>query len=184
MSRKDHDFEDVSSELEYENPYMAIFKHAVVHPDKSVKPYWVLSRKGNFSVVIPLFPDNSTILVSQYRFPLKKYTLEFPMGKVEGSTTPLKTAKQELSEETGFTAQKWHDIGRFFLAPGFSDQQASVFVAESLKAGKSHPEDDEYLEVKRVKIEEVGRMIHTGRIADGPTILAYYFYQINFKKSL
>lgn len=166
----------MSEKLEYENPFMQVYRQEVIRPDGAKKPYWVLDRRGDFSVIIPIFPDNTTMLVGQYRVPTKQYHWEFPMGMVAGAT-PLLTAKEELRQETGIRAKKWDKIGHFYLAPGFSGQRSFIFVAKELTLGENEPEDDEYIDVKRLPLENVKQMIKSGKIADGPTIIAFHLLE-------
>lgn len=178
MAGRDFGFRKISEKLEYKNPFMQVYREEVIRPNGTKRPYWVLDRGGDFSVIIPLFPDNTTTLVGQYRVPTGKFLWEFPMGMVKDAT-PLKTAKQELREETGLRAKKWKKIGFFYLAPGFSGQRSHIFIASDLTQGKSEPEDDEYITTKRVSLGKVKEMIRKGSIVDGPTIIAFHMYQEN-----
>jgi 8-oxo-dGTP pyrophosphatase MutT (NUDIX family) len=176
MGPKKHGFQTLSEKLEYENPYMQVYRQEVKRPDGITRPYWVLDRKGDFSVVIPIFPDNTTVLVGQFRVPTKRYMWEFPMGMVAGAT-PLTTAKEELRQEAGLTAKYWEKLGYFYLSPGYSPQRSFVYIAREIHVGKSDPEEDEYLALKRVSIENVGQMIQDAKIVDAPSIIAYYYFR-------
>jgi hypothetical protein len=75
----------LSKNLDYENPYMKIFHEKVEYPNKKQNDYWVLHRRTEFfSIIIPLFPNNETVLVGQFRIPTENYSWEFPMGGVGG----------------------------------------------------------------------------------------------------
>lgn len=150
---------------------MRVYKYKTVFPDSKIKDYFVLDRYSPFSVVVPLFDDQTTILVGQYRVPVEAYSWEYPMGSVR-SKPPLATAKQELKEETGFTAKKYIKLGEYYLAPGFSNQIMHVFLGLGLTAGTPDPEPYEYLTTQKVKLETVKNMIEDGTIKDGPTVLA------------
>lgn len=168
-------FKIVSSLLEHENPYYAVYKHEVRYPDGSIESYWV-QEKNDFSVIIPLFPDKTTLLVGQYRIPADLYTWEFPAGSVKNKE-PLSNAKEELQEETGYSAEKWTQLGQYFLGPEMTDGKINVFIAENLTPGEPKPEKKEILEVKHVLIDSIGKMITAGEILDGPTIVAYHYLE-------
>ena len=161
----------IKTTVDYKNPRMKILKSEAIFPDKRIKEYFVLDRYGDFSVVIPLFPDLSTMLVGQYRLPVDAYSWEFPMGSVKGKS-PLQMAKQELREETGIRAKKFRKLGEFYVAPGYSNQKVHIYIATGLSRGEPDPEPFEILEVKKVPLEDVKTMIKDGTIKDGPTILA------------
>lgn len=160
--------------IDYKNPYMNIFKQVILYDDGRKKDYFVVDRKNDFSVVIPIFSDQTVMLVGQYRIPIEKYSWEYPMGTVN-KKTPLQVAKQELKEETGLTARKWKKVGESFIAPGYCKQKFHIFIATELTEGNSQPEPFEDLTSKRVKLTDVKKMIRNGKIEDGPTIVADYF---------
>ena len=158
-------------------PYLKVLKDKVKLPNGTTKSFYVLDRYSPFSIIVPLVDKHTTILVGQYRYPAKYYSWEFPMGQVKG-TSPLQMAKIELKQETGITAKTWHQIGHFFIANGHCSQGAFVFTAANLTLGKPQPEPNEFLKIKQVKLDQVSRMIKSGRILDGPTITAYHFFKL------
>ena len=176
MVKSGHGFNILSSETEYENPYFKSVRHQVKRPDGSIRPFWTLSRYGGFSVIIPIFPNGETILIGQYRIPVGYYSWEFPMGQVRGEN-PLKTAKQELLEEAGLIAKNWNMIGSYYLAPGHNEQEVHVYVVKNITEGKNQPEEGEVLSIKKIKINDVGKMIKDFKIKDGPTIVAYHYLE-------
>ncbi len=51
-----------------------------------------------------------------------------------------------------------------------------IFVAEGLLAGNAHPEADEHIEFRLVKLSEVLKMIEKGAILDGKTLTSVLLY--------
>ena len=51
-----------------------------------------------------------------------------------------------------------------------------VFVAEGLVAGQAHPEDDEQIEIRLVKLSDAIKMIEKGAILDGKTLTSVLLY--------
>jgi ADP-ribose pyrophosphatase len=49
-------------------------------------------------------------------------------------------------------------------------------VAEGLVAGDAHPEDDEQIEFRLVKLSEILKMIEKGVILDGKTLSSVLLY--------
>lgn len=171
------DYKVLESEIEYENTYFRVRRDRVILPNGREKDYFILDKGEAFSVAIPLTDAQKTYLVGQYRPASKFYSWEFPMGYVKGES-PLEMAKTELREETGLTAQKWKEIGKFHLSPGHTGQLGYVFVAKELTEDKPEFEESEFLDIKAdIEVQEVGRMIMEGKITDGPTIIAYHFLE-------
>jgi len=51
-----------------------------------------------------------------------------------------------------------------------------VFLAEGLIAGAAHPEDDEEIELRLVKLNDAVKMIEKGLIVDGKTLCSVLLY--------
>jgi len=88
----------------------------------------------------------------------------------------LAGAKRELAEETGYAAKKWRPLVEYYASPGFLGESMRVFLAEGLVAGDAHPEDDEQIEFRLVKLSDVLKMIEKGAILDGKTLTSVLLY--------
>lgn len=179
IHEEEYGYKTLSSELEHENPYYKIYKESVSNPHGKILKYWIMER-DDFSVSIPLLPNNMTILVGQYRIPVDMYSWEFPMGYVK-EAGPLPMAQQELAEETGYTAQKWTPIGSCYMAPGTMNRKMHFFVAEEVTAGHAQPEETESLQLRKVTIAEVKDLIQSGKIVDSPTIIGFHYLEAYLK---
>ena len=62
-------------------------------------------EQGNAVAVLAIDDDDEVILVNEFRYPVG-YVLEIPAGNIDKGETPLKCAKRELLEETGYKAKK------------------------------------------------------------------------------
>ena len=89
---------------------------------------------------------------------------------------PLAGAKRELAEETGYRARKWRPLVEYYASPGFLGESMKVFLAEGLKAGDAQPEEDEEIELRLVKLNDVLKMIDKGAILDGKTLTSVLLY--------
>jgi len=64
----------------------------------------------------------------------------------------------------------------YFASPGFLGESMKVFLAEGLVAGDAHPEADEDIDFRLVKLSEVLKMIEKGAIKDGKTLTSVLLY--------
>jgi len=99
-----------------------------------------------------------------------------PGGKLEPNEDPLIGAQRELEEETGYRAKKWKPLVEYYGSPGFLGESMKVFLAEGLLAGDAHPEDDEDIDFRLVKLSEIVEMIEKGAIKDGKTLCSVLLY--------
>lgn len=122
--------------------------------------------------ILPLDDEGYVCCVRQYRYPYGEVLLELPAGKLERGEDPFECAKRELSEETGFSADRWESLGCIYTSPGYSSETLYLYLARSLHAGKAHPDEGEFLAVERIKLTELLELVMDGRIRDGKTAAA------------
>jgi ADP-ribose pyrophosphatase len=122
--------------------------------------------------VLPVLPDGRVALVRQYRHPVGRSLLEIPAGTREPSEPPEETARRELIEETGFHAGSLEPLVRFYVSPGWADEQLWIYLATSLKAGTARPEADEALSLELITADQIVALIQRGDIGDAKTIVA------------
>jgi ADP-ribose pyrophosphatase len=112
-------------------------------------------------------------LVRQFRAPLDRVMLEIPAGKLDSREEDrLLAAKRELEEETGLSAAKWTHLNDIATTPGFCDEVISLYLAEDLSQGETHPDEDEFLNIVRMPIDEACGMVMRGEIRDAKTQIA------------
>lgn len=128
--------------------------------------------------VLAITPDDRMVVVEQYRKPLEKSQVEIPAGKLDGGEDPLTAAGRELEEETGYTAVSLRHVASFYTSPGFADEILHLYVAEQLVTGEAKPDEDEFLEMEAITLEEAQQYIREGRISDAKTILAVYAWHL------
>jgi ADP-ribose pyrophosphatase len=169
-----------SSTLVFDGPLFRVFSEEV--QEEGVPPVRRDVIRHNGSVVILAVDDSKSkgdpliVIERQYRHAAGQYLYEVPAGKMDEGEDRLAAAKRELIEETGFRAKKWTKLTRYFASPGFLGEWMQVFVAEGLTAGEAKPEADENLEIYMVRLSEILRLIDSGEIRDGKTLVSVMLY--------
>ena len=137
---------------------------------------WECIRHPGGALAIPVTPDGKLVLVRQYRFTCAGRLLEFPAGTVEVNEEPLETIKREIEEETGYRAGKWRNLGKFPLAPGYSDEYIYAFLAQDLDKLEIPPQqdEDEDIEVILMSPQELEEAILSGESVDAKSIASYF----------
>lgn len=125
------------------------------------------------AVAILAFKENGKlIVVQQYRKALEMELLEIPAGKLEYGEKPEDCAKRELEEETGFKSDNIEFLGKICTAPGFCDEVIHIFKATNLYEGNIGGDDDEFINLKEMSIDELKENIINGSVIDAKTISA------------
>jgi ADP-ribose pyrophosphatase len=132
-------------------------------------PREVVEHPGGVAIV-PVTAQGDVLMVRQYRYCVGEELLEIPAGKLECDENPLDCAERELSEETGCSAEQMISLGVIYPSPGFSKETLYLYLAMGLKNGEMHPDEDEFLCVEPVALDEVVAQIMSGEIRDGKTI--------------
>lgn len=122
--------------------------------------------------------DDRMLVVEQYRKPMEKFQVEIPAGKLDPGEDPMAAAARELVEETGYSAGKLRPLSAFYTSPGFADEKLYVYIAEELTKGDSAPDEDEFLNVEAITLEQALQYIKEERISDAKTILAVYAWRL------
>lgn len=137
---------------------------------------WECIRHSGGALAVPITNDGELVLVRQYRFALKSRLLEFPAGTVEEGEKPEITIKREIEEETGYRANKWLSLGKFALAPGYSDEYIYAFLAQELEKLPNPPkqDEDEDIEVVLMSPKEFEKLAMTGNEIDAKTLSSYF----------
>lgn len=160
-----------SKKTAFENPWIRVVDHGVIHPDATPGEYGVVNFK-NFAIgVLPIDKEGFVWLVGQHRFPLDRYSWELPEGGGPIEVDPLVSAKRELKEETGLTARSWAEFSQFDISNSVSDERAFCFLAWDLDEGSAAPEPSEALTIKRVSFNALLEMVMSGEITDSLTIV-------------
>ncbi|MFC0271504.1 NUDIX hydrolase [Metabacillus herbersteinensis] len=130
--------------------------------------------------VIALTDTNKIVMVKQYRKALERALVEIPAGKLEKGESPKITAKRELEEETGYTCESLEPLISFYTSPGFADELVHLFVAGKLvkMTEAASLDEDEFLDVLEVSLEEAQAMVEDKQIYDAKTAFAVQYLQL------
>lgn len=133
--------------------------------------------------VLPVLPDGSVVLVRQFRYPIGVVTWEIPAGKMHGrNDNPLRRARAELAEETGYRAGRIEKLLDFWPCCAFSNEKLHIYLGRDLKPGPAKPDDDEFLNVRNVPFSKALKMTENGGIKDSKTIIALLAYDKRCEK--
>lgn len=152
----------------YEGRILNLRNDDVMLPNGHKSAREVVEHPGGVCVVA-VGDDGTVLLVRQYRYPFGEELLELPAGKLEYREDPLECGKRELKEETGATAATYTFLGKFYPTCGYSNEIIYLYLAKGLTYGEQHPDDDEFIDVVRLPLEEAVSMVLSNALPDGKT---------------
>ena len=129
----------------------------------------VVEHPGGVAI-LPLYRDGTVSIVRQFRYPFRQVVTELPAGKLERGEDHRPAALRELEEEVGVRAGELIYLGYLYTSPGFSTEVLHMYLARDLEPGVCHPDDDEFLECKRIPFDQLVEQVLSGVICDAKTV--------------
>ena len=167
--RKVYEEKTVSSELIFDGRVVHLYCDEVALPDgkRSVREY---AKHVGAVCIVPVTDEGEIVCVRQYRYAIGRTLLEIPAGKLDSPDEDRREAAlRELREETGATCKRLDFMGDFYSSPALLDERISMYLARGLEFGETDFDDDEYIEIERIPVDELVRMICAGEILDAKT---------------
>ena len=158
-----------TSELIFDGRVLHVYRDEINIPNggKSVREY---CRHNGAVAVVPLTDDGCVVCVRQYRYALGRVVLEIPAGKFDYiGEDHEEAALRELREETGYTTEHLIPIGALATSPALLTEIIYLYLAEHMTAGEVDPDEDEFLELVEIPLEELVDMILRGEVEDAKT---------------
>lgn len=160
-----------SSQLIYRGRILTLRRDTVTLPNGREAVREVAEHPGGVGI-LALDGENRAALVRQYRYAFGRAMWEIPAGKREPGEEPLTTARRELQEEVGASAAHWQALGEIIPSPGCYGERLWLYLARELTLGRTHPDEDEFLELQWMPLEELTEKCLDGEIQDAKTIIA------------
>ncbi|MDA8235515.1 MAG: NUDIX hydrolase [Clostridia bacterium] len=130
-------------------------------------------------VVLPVLPDGRVVLIKQFRHAVDTELFELPAGGIEKGEEPLAAAHRELREETGYRADSIEELVNFFPSPGITTEKMYLYLAKVSRQEEQDLDDGEEIQVFYFTLPEALKMIETGEIRDGKTIVGLLMYRFS-----
>jgi ADP-ribose pyrophosphatase len=126
--------------------------------------------------VVVLDEQDNVILVRQFRHAADRFLLEIPAGGIDSGEEPIDSVRRELQEEIGYFPRKIDKLGGFYSIPGYGTEYLHCFLATDLVPNRLMAEDTDDIELVRISLDEIPRLIASGEICDGKSIAALLMF--------
>ena len=159
----------ISSELIFDGKVIHLHVDKILLPNGNTSIREYCTHNGAVCV-IPITSDGKVICVRQYRYAIGKSILEIPAGKLDSvDENPDDAVRRELREETGAISKKITYLGLYYGSPALLSEKIYMYLAEDLSFGDCDPDEDEFLEIIKIPLDELVTMVLNGEIEDGKT---------------
>ena len=163
----------IHSEAIFNGKVISLKVDDVTLPNGETSKREIVNHPGAVAV-IAITGEGKLVVVEQYRKALERSIIEIPAGKLEPSELPEITAARELEEETGYGCNELTYLQSFATSPGFADEIIHLFVARGLYKieNRAAMDEDEFVELMEITVEEGERMVAEKKIFDAKTAFA------------
>lgn len=132
----------------------------------------IVDHRGGVCVAI-LTPENELIFVRQFRYSVGEVLLELPAGKLEKGEDPFEAMKREQREETGTSAEEYVFLGNVYPTAGYSGEVIRLWACRLTQDGGAlHLDRDEFLENRRIPLDQAVEMVLNNELPDGKSQIA------------
>ncbi|MCR5215140.1 MAG: NUDIX hydrolase [Eubacterium sp.] len=195
----------VDRRLKYKAHRVKVYEDEIETPEGQ-RVYYDFVENRNGSGVLLVDTDGKLLFVKQYRNCVNRMDIEIPAGCAEPSDfdgfnldsmtrdqlsdsftredfespdNPFyKCAVREAQEETGLIPGKLKFVNYIIGAVGLFSERTAVYIGSDLKKGSLNMDEDEYIDLVRLSLDEALELVKTGNINDSKTILAIFAYKI------
>jgi len=159
----------ISSERIFKGEIVELYFDKVKLPNNKIVTREKVTLLGA-ACIVPISKEGKIILVEQFRYPTGKTLLEIPAGKLGIGEDSRSCAVRELKEEIGAEGGRLIHLVDFYTSPGFCDEILYLYLALDFERKENNPDDDEFLEIFELKLEDAVSFIEKGKIKDAKTI--------------
>ncbi len=171
----------ISKKTVYHGPIFDVDVHQIQLTSGKLSSRDVVVHGPAVAIVVK-HENGKFLFINQFRKSQEKVCIEVTAGCCDPGEENINSAKRELTEETGYKADKIYSLGTIAPLIGYCTEKIEIFFAEiSGNPGITNFDDDEYIETFLISEDEVDEKIKNNVIFDGKTISAWMLYKLMSK---
>ncbi|NEP08645.1 MAG: NUDIX hydrolase [Okeania sp. SIO2G4] len=177
----------LQSRLVINNKWCQVRQDEVELPNGKIIDDFFVNVRPDIALVFPVTVRQEIVFVRQYRHGVKEVLLELPAGAFNPQAEiPEVAASRELTEETGYVAEKLIKLTTLYDNPVKDTNYIHLFIAENVIQSQQQKLDiTEEIEVVLIPVDEVIERVLIGEISVSGTVAAIflgleYLHKSNF----
>ncbi len=158
----------VTSELIFDGKIITVKKDTAELENGEIVNRELVVHPGGVCVV-PINENGEVLMVKQFRYPFKEALVEIPAGKLEVGEDHREAGLRELREETGAVCEKFEYLGVCYPSVAYLTEKIHMYLATGLTFENQDLDDDEFLDVIKIKLEDAVEMVMNNELPDAKT---------------
>ena len=122
----------------------------------------VVEHPGSVAIV-GITGDGNVLLLRQSHHTIGRTLLGIPAGTLEPGESPEACARRELTEETGYRADRLTQLASYYTSPGYTDERMTIFHAADCEPADGEIDPDELIRLTPLPLADVARSSHPVR---------------------
>ena len=137
---------------------------------------------GDGVAIVAITEDDELIMIQEPRTPVERVVLDIPAGKLENGEDPEEAAIRELEEETGYKANYMKKLRDVYPSVGYSNEKLTICLAKDLVKTERHLDFDEDIEVVKIPLKEVKKLLDNNKLKTLSSVLGLMHYFMYIEK--
>lgn len=158
----------VESELVFDGKIITVKKDKAELENGEIVNRELVIHPGGVCVV-PINENGEVLMVKQFRYPFQEALVEVPAGKLEFGEDHREAGLRELREETGAVCEKFEYLGVCYPSVAYLTEKIHMYLATGLTFENQDLDDDEFLDVIKIKLEDAVEMVMNNELPDAKT---------------
>jgi 8-oxo-dGDP phosphatase len=160
----------------YESDWVNVELFDVELPDKStIEHHAVTVSTGEGAGMLAHDAEKGVLLIWRHRFITDTWGWELPAGVVDEKEMPKQAALRELTEETGWKAEKANKLFTFHRMPGVLNDVTHLFHTDSVTFEGPGRDANEAADVAWMTLEQIETAIKKGEVTDAFTVTSLLY---------
>ncbi|WP_049970078.1 NUDIX hydrolase [Haladaptatus cibarius] len=171
-------WETLDSEVAYSCPGFDIYHEDVRLPNGTKTDFDYLTEPESVAI-LPFTEDGDVVVIEEWRQAVSRISRGLPVGGVEPEDENLEaSAHRELTEETGYEADRVSHLTTVEPANGIADSVMHYFVArDCVPTGEQELDHNESIRSMTTTYDALKEEITADGVYDGRTILGVSYYE-------
>ncbi len=154
----------------YTSNWVSLWLEDVEVPGEGRLEHHVIRAVRPSVAIVVTNESDRVLLMWRHRFITNRWGWEIPAGWVEEGESPVRAARREVEEETGWRPGALAELCSYHPLDGISDLRLTFYRATEASYVGRPSDASESIRIEWLPLADLPKLINDGSISDGPTL--------------